>query len=58
MHELKVNYWPATPHLRELKFYCNNNIELSVFCDLEEIKQIKNMLELTIKSIEKGKENE
>ncbi len=41
---MRANYWPNTPHLRELKMYVHGKLELSSFCNLEEINQIINVL--------------
>lgn len=48
MTELRVHYWPATPHLRELKFFVNEKLELSVFCDVHALALMVNTLEKNI----------
>ena len=44
MTELRVHYWPATPNMRELKFYVNNKLELSVFVDYITAVSLRNEL--------------
>jgi len=44
MTELRVHYWPATPHLRELKFFVNSECVLSVFYGADELLKIKNTI--------------
>lgn len=56
MTTLKIHYWPLTPLLRELKFYVRGTLELSVFCDAEEMETIVAMLELHIHQIKKDSE--
>ncbi len=42
--DIKVNYWTSTPNLRELKIYINDKLELSSFCDRQNIDKILNTL--------------
>lgn len=42
--KIKINYWPSTPHLREIKVYVNDNLELSSFSNLQEIEAMINEL--------------
>jgi len=51
MTELRVHYWPETPDLRELKFFINGKLELSVFCDANDLLLMKNTIGNTINQI-------
>lgn len=37
---IKANYWPNTPHLREIKIYINEKLEISSFCDRHQIEKM------------------
>ncbi len=50
--KIKANYWPSTPHLRELKIYVHDKLELSSFCNLEEISRIIDALSQAKKEIQ------
>ena len=41
---IKANYWPNTPHLREMKVYINDKLEASSFCDRQEIDKMLTIL--------------
>jgi hypothetical protein len=51
MTELRIHYWPDTPHLRELKFFVNEKLELSVFCDANSLTIMKNTIGNAINQI-------
>ncbi len=38
--KIKVNYWPSTPHVREVKIYYHDDLIVSCFCDKEQIKDM------------------
>lgn len=55
MMKIQVNYWPQTPHLREIKIYVNGNLELSSFNDANEIQEIIDILQNAFKELKEDK---
>jgi len=44
MTELRVHYWPDTPDYRELKFFVNGKLQLSTFCNADDLLKMKNKI--------------
>ena len=43
-HEIRVNYWPETPHLREIKISVFGKVEFSMFLNKEEMAHFSKVL--------------
>jgi hypothetical protein len=46
-HEIRIHYWPATPNLREFKFYSKGKEVFSCFVTFQELQDIsRNLLDV------------
>lgn len=52
--EIKANYWPNTPELREIKIYYNGKVELSCFCNKEQIENMVIKLKEALSELSKN----
>ena len=50
--DLRIHYWPATPHLREVKLYLEGELMRSTFISVVEMENLQHQFKKWIMNLE------